>query len=306
MTNWQRLGYQHDFMDAVAQNEVRALELWWDGPPDLPDAVEGWASSAVPHGLRVFAMGWAGYIISQAPLDDWREAGRRAMAAAVYYFQGAWREKFCWLLRPLDRVSSRQVLPWIDTFREGLALSVAFGQWEAADRIIEWLGTDVHFDEGSFDRSREDNAYYIWLAARLRGETESSMIDQRQMAARPKKRDADEKRVIAHMIRRSDEPVPFLGKFAKGMPHRELVARGARRRPKMLLEAADALLAGHKEDLASALTKYLKHYRQREFDLQIVENAICIDATILWHWARRSGMGEIELPEELMKFIPRP
>lgn len=306
MTNWQKLGYKQEFMDAVARNEEGVLDLWWEGPPAAADEVEGWAASAIPDGYRVFAMGWSGYVFPRPPLDDWWMAGRRSLAAAVYYFQGDWREKFNWCGQDLDRVSSRQSLPWIDQFREGLALATAFDDWESADKILAWPGPDVRFDEGSYDRTREDNAYYIWLAARLRGEAESASDDQRRLASRAQARDADEKRVTNHVLRNSDAEIPFLGMLAKSIAGRELIARGSRRRPKMLIEAADALLAGDKKVFAKALTAYLRHYKQRELDTRLAITAICADATILWHWARRSGMGEIELPEELMMFIPRP
>ncbi len=257
-------------------------------------------------GINCFALGWIGHPSRKRPLSDWREAGRRAVAAAVHYFQGAWRNKFEWCGEKYNKVTSRQALPWIDTYREGLALALAYGDWKSADQIIAWPGPDVRFDDGSFDRTREDNAYYIWLASRLRGETESSAKGQRKLASRTQKRSAGEGKVVKHALRKADAGAPSLEMLAMAFAQRELISRGSRRRPKMLLEAADGLLAGDKKGLAVALTKYIKHYRQREFDLKIVENAICIDATILWHWARRVGLGEIELPEELMVFIPRP
>ncbi len=85
-----------------------------------------------------------------------------------------------------------------------------------------------------------------------------------------------------------------------------MIEGGTRRRPKMLLAAADALLAGDAEKLASALEVYLRHYRKNELELNRPDFGVCIDATVLWHFARRKGLGEIHLPDDLIILIARP
>ena len=84
---------------------------------------------------------------------------------------------------------------------------------------------------------------------------------------------------------------------------RSRIERATRRRPKMLLAAADALFDGDPVGLSKALQKYLRHYRKNEFDTRQIDLAICADANVLWHFARRRKLEEIELPDDLALFI---
>lgn len=260
---WQALGIDRGFMEATADGKLDSLDLWWVDPPDSPDEVERWASGALPSGMDVFAMGALGYSL-RPPLDDWQAVGRRTVAAALHYFFGKWRQKFTYFGQPMDYAKSRAELPWIDRYRYALAIASALGDWRSADRLLEWPGPDLKDDEGLDDRTKEDNAYHLWLAARLRGEPE--------------------KAVAAHRAR---------------------IERSSRRRPKMLLTAADALLAGDPAGLATAVGQYLRHYRKVEFDPPPVSDGVCVDAAVLWHFARRRGLGEVPLPPDLGLMIPR-
>ncbi len=304
---WRALGFEQQFMDDLARNEAAVLDLWWDGPPSTSgDDVESWAFSATSDGMRVFATGWMGYVMPHPQLNDWREAGRRAVSAAVYYFHGAWRDKFTWLREEYDRERSRAVLPWSNAYRKGLALALAFSDWTATDRLLEWPGPDLRRDEGTDDRTSEDNAYQIWLASRLRGEPEDVAATQREKAQREQPRRSKEELAAAKALRKVKKLLPGADAIYNAVVQREMIEQGARRRPKMLMAAADALLAGNAEEMAKALKTYLKHYRQQELTPKRADFGICLDATALWHLARRRGMGEIPLPEDLMVLIPRP
>jgi hypothetical protein len=80
----------------------------------------------------------------------------------------------------------------------------------------------------------------------------------------------------------------------------------------LLALAADALFAGEADQFAKTLAEYLKYYRKREIDLRrdvgrrAVRQGVCPDGTVLWHLARRRGLGEIKLPQDLMIMIARP
>jgi hypothetical protein len=143
-------------------------------------------------------------------------------------------------------------------------MAVSLSDWKSVDKLLAWPGPDLKDDEGLDDRTKQDNLYQIWLAARLRGEPEDALAAVR----RP-------------------------------------IERGTRRRPKMLLAAADALFAGDAVGLSKALQKYLMHYRKNEFETRQVDLAICADANVLWHLARRRKLEEIELPADLALFIVR-
>jgi len=78
-----------------------------------------------------------------------------------------------------------------------------------------------------------------------------------------------------------------------------------RRRPKTLLAAADALLANDSVEFSKALQKYLRHYRKNEFDTRQIDLGICADANVLWHFARRRQLDEMELANDLALFLVR-
>lgn len=298
---WQALGFEQSFMDAVARNQIASLDLWWDGPrtevddsvrealkrittseAELrriypPRAIESWVFNATLTGMVVFAMGSLGYQIKLPPLNDWRAVGRRMVAAVVYYFFGPWRDKFTYMVgdyqqypEEFDRARARAKLPWIDYYREGLTVALSLSDWQSADRLLGWPGPDLKDDHGLDDWTTEDNLYQIWLAARARGEKEASVAQERAR-----------------------------------------IERSTRRRPKMLMAAADALLANDQRAFSSALEKYLRHYRKNnlrpaELSRGQVNLDISTDANTLWHLARRRGLGEVPLPDDLGLLIAKP
>ncbi len=267
---WSELGFAREaYLDRVAAIEIKGIEIWMrDPPPASSDGtlIDGWATSVNTRGTGVFAMGSIGYAIPHPPLDDWRAAGRRVVAASLHYFFGAWRDSFEWFYdEHFDRAGSRAKLPWIYTYRTGLSLALSLGDWASADKLLEWPGPDLRFDEGLDDLTEEDNAYQIWLAARLRDEPASACATQP-----------------------------------------EVIVQGRRKRPKLAQAAAQALLDKDSAAFTEALTALLRYHRQSELDPQQLDSAICLEATALWHLARRHGLGAQEPPHELMILIPRP
>jgi hypothetical protein len=211
-------------------------------------------------------MGSIGYTFRNPPLDDWRAAGRRVVAASLQYLLGDWRNSFeDHRGEHYDRAKARAKLPWIDMYRSGLPFALSLGDWAAADKLLEWPGPDLRSDEGLDDLTEEDNAYQIWLASRLRGEPASACEAQLKV-----------------------------------------ILDGRRKRPKLAQAAAQALLDKDPAAFTQALTAHLRYHRQRDFDSQQLDCAICLEATALWHLARRQDLKALEPPHELMILIARP
>jgi len=284
-TPWQALGFVKQDVDSSVHTAISFFK-GWSSPLQSHEDVVPWKGQVdqwvfnlhmvVPN---TFALGALGYTIEHPVLHDWREAGRQLVTADLYYYFDPWWEKVHWYEHSLTEVSVKVVnreqvrakLKWISNYREALPIAVSLGDWTSADRLLEWPGPDLKDDEGYDERTAEDNAYQVWLAMRLRGES-GAEVDAR----------------------------------------RDLIARRSRQRPKLLALAADALLDGESDQLAKTLAEYLKFYQKREIDLRrdpgrrLVRQGICLDGTVLWHLARRRGLGEIKLPEELMIMIARP
>jgi hypothetical protein len=74
------------------------------------------------------------------------------------------------------------------SLRNALAVALCLGDDAATDRLLEWPGRDLGFDEGYWDRTRADNAYQIWLASRLRGEPAESTADLLEQALGSKRK----------------------------------------------------------------------------------------------------------------------
>ncbi len=266
---WEALGYEKRDVDRTAASVALFVES--TQPPDAPEEVCNWMFLVHVAGSKAFALGALGHAIEHPVLKDWREAGRHLVAAALYYFFGPWRATFLWRGKLLDRKQARPESPWISYYRNALTIALSLSDWGSADSLLEWPGPDLNDDEGLDYRTAEDNAYQIWLAMRLRGETGSEVESRR-----------------------------------------DLIARRSRQRPKLLALAADALFTAETEQFAKTLADYLKYYRKREIDLRpkphgrLVRDGICLDGTVLWHLARRRGLGEINLPEHLMIMVARP
>lgn len=266
MQKWKKLGFEQKRMDAVVRNMEASLDLWWSESPSPPADVEHWAFCAYSDAMIVFSMALIDYPMPNPPLNDYYEAARRLISATVYYFFGPWRDSFKHLLKDYDRQSARAKLHWIDGYRKGLAVALSLSDWESADQLLQWPGPDLPVDDGSYDRTTQDNAYHIWLASRLRGEPESVCSEQRA-----------------------------------------IVETSTRRRPKMLMAAADAMFADDSEGFTAALEKYLRHYRKNEFVVTgATDFGFCIEGAILWHAARRRELELKQLPDDVDIFIPKP
>jgi hypothetical protein len=297
---WEALGFEKRDVDATAASAVasftgppphelqqiammqRAVGInppptlrdssGWELPPDAPEGVwSDWIFGVHVVASNTFALGALGVTIDHPVLQDWREAGRHLVAAALYYFFGPWRETSLWNGKLIDCKQARRELPWISYYRYSLTIALSLSDWVSADRLLEWPGPDLNDDEGLDDRTAEDNAYQIWLAMRLRGETGSEVDSRRDL-----------------IVRRSRQRPKLLALAADA-----LFAAETEQFAKTL---ADYLKYYRKREIDLRPKPYGR----------LVRDGICLDGTILWHLSRRRGMGEIPLSEELMIMIARP
>jgi len=287
---WQALGFVQQDVDADAQGAILTFNTWfsdgWTAPPRAPEEgdswvpVDGWVLRVYLVAWKAFALGALGYTIEHPVLRDWREAGRQLVAASLHYFFGPWRDKVHWYehsyteptrVHVLNREQVRARLKWMSNYFDALPIACALGDWKSADRLLEWPGPDLNEDDGHNDRTAEDNAYHIWLAMRLRGESGSEVDARRDLIAR-----------------RSRQRPKLLALAADAL----------------FAEEPDQLA----KTLADYLKYYCKREIElrRDPGRRSVKQGICRDGTVLWHLAWRRGLGEIKLPEDLMIMIARP
>jgi hypothetical protein len=192
---WESLGFSVEKVEAGAKNLVDLdKDLLKPAPTGHGREVERWLSAYVIYGREVFLQGWMGHPVPEPDLSDWRGIGRRIVSTCLHYFFGDWRQNFLYYdddgggAVPCDLPRSRTRLSWLDAYCLGLALALCLGDEAATDRLLEWPGRDLGFDEGFRDKTRADNAYQIWLASRLRGEPEESTADLLEQALGSKRK----------------------------------------------------------------------------------------------------------------------
>ena len=261
---WRTVGYKFEAIDAAAREISRGTEWLKEAPSGPGELGVDWIWRLEHFGREAFLLGWMGHPAPHPDLIDWRGVGRKIVEACEHYFFGDWRRNFLYYGEPYDWSKSRmKSVPWFDAYRVGLALALCLGDLAAADRLLGWSGRDLWFDEGTWDKTRSDVAYQIWLASRLRGEPVESTDDL--LACALENRNVGTKRLV---------------------------------------DASQALIAGRSADFRLYLRLYLQSYRLRELDHRVV-TAMSLEATVLWHLARRRGMELVSLPEELTVLIPR-
>jgi hypothetical protein len=192
---WESLGFSLAEVEAGAKILADLDKDWLKSPPTGHGReIERWVSPHVIFGKDLFLLGWMGHPVPEEDLNDWRGIGRRSVSACLHYFFGDWRQNFLYYddegygAVPCDLPRSRTRLPWLDAYCLGLALALCLGDEAATDRLLEWPGRDLGFDEGYCDKTRADNAYQIWLASRLRGESAESTADLLEKALGSKRK----------------------------------------------------------------------------------------------------------------------
>ncbi len=90
---------------------------------------------------------------------------------------------------------------------------------------------------------------------------------------------------------------------AKFEPVAKTIRAGKRPRAALLLEAADALLAGDAPLFAEKLKHIVRNWRKTIEPKSF--RVISIEGSILWHVARRRGLELPELPEKLSDLVLR-
>ena len=84
----------------------------------------------------------------------------------VDYFLGDWRENArCFSgWEGMTREECRKELEWQDPLREGLVAITVSQDQENLKKVCTYLDEDLFFDEGSWDRTKDDNTCFIVLA----------------------------------------------------------------------------------------------------------------------------------------------
>ena len=164
---WSIEGFSQEQMDASSQ----ALAAFWSDrlesmPTDSGIINPAWA--LLNDGNLLISMAALGYHPDHPALRDWRSVGEKMVSATICYFYGSWRSSFKYIDTEYDLQSSRIEMPWIDYYRWGLTTALILGDWRSASRILEWPVPELRFDDGVDNRTREDNAFHIWLAMRFR------------------------------------------------------------------------------------------------------------------------------------------
>lgn len=268
----EKLQVEDKTLKAVARGAIAGADLWLGECPLPPDSsieptdVDTWAVHNKREGSLVAALGHVGYTDVDPRLPHWREAGRRVVMAAIHYFFGDWRKReFTWLSYRLNEASARTFLEWTSLYRPGIAKAAIFEQWSDFDQLLTWPGDDLSelHEDGTVDDRHREDLSY-----------------QIWLAAR------------------------LLGKDSASVAHhRTRIERGARKRPKLQLAVADALLGGDEKGFERDMVKYLTYYRKTEFRPNRIDFLIADDANVLWHVARRRGLALPLLAPELKLFI---
>ncbi|MEQ8637590.1 hypothetical protein [Gimesia maris] len=104
----------------------------------------------------------------------------------VDYLLGDWRQNASCLSgwEGMTRDECRNELGWIDQLREGLVAIVLSQDNENLRKACEYPDEDLFFDEGSWDRTKDDNTCFIVLARYIR---DKSLDSSQELVARLEK-----------------------------------------------------------------------------------------------------------------------
>jgi len=87
----------------------------------------------------------------------------------VDYFLGDWRDNACCSDgEGMTRDECRKELEWQDPLREGLVAITVSQDNENLEKLCTYPEEDLFFDEGSWDRTKDDNTCFIVLARFIR------------------------------------------------------------------------------------------------------------------------------------------
>lgn len=91
---------------------------------------------------------------------------------SIDYLFGSWRDHYEYRGREvkiLDAQGCRQRLPWFDVFHEGLCAALLGGEADTLDRLLQWAGDDLPFDDGAAYVKGVDNGAYVVVGMGMRG-----------------------------------------------------------------------------------------------------------------------------------------
>jgi hypothetical protein len=197
---------------------------------------------------------------------DPRVAAKIAVACAVEYFHGDWREgcRESYYSDRMTRAESRKELDWIDAYRAGLLMALFLDDGTAINRLLEWPDTDLPVDDGTMDLTAADNHVHIALALAVRDEPKAKVAE---LAGR--------------------------------------VESSKRKRAVAFWTTTQSILDGDASAFETRFKELVALYRKSGFETNCVESVVHMDGSILWHVARRSGLALPEFPDKTMDMILR-
>ena len=168
---WQRLGLQESSLRAEIESiEKRKAKIgrYADnvGPGERGRSSD-WGRQrdllAYYEQLQTYHLEFPG------PFDKPDQLVRTMSQLAVEYFFGDWHDTV-WHEsgRKLSRDQCRKKLDWIDEFRLGMMAALLARRAEDQSQLARYPDTDLPTDDGGWERTKEDNQFFIILARFIR------------------------------------------------------------------------------------------------------------------------------------------
>ncbi|MBK8268306.1 MAG: hypothetical protein IPK83_08380 [Planctomycetes bacterium] len=86
---------------------------------------------------------------------------------------------------------------------------------------------------------------------------------------------------------------------------RGIIEKSRKARPRKLLSIADAVFSGDVAATTKGMQAFLQTHGESVRNHHRLDLWLSLDMTVLWHLAKRRGMGDLELPVKLMPHIIR-
>ncbi|MCA9232700.1 MAG: hypothetical protein KDA57_18770 [Planctomycetales bacterium] len=271
MRRWQRLGVDPGTAkggyDVLVENTKEMLS----DLRDYPNIPHDWDREVAIAGLISdhTIVGILGHLQYPHPFGAEVSAyGIRAAEIAIDYFEGDWRDEYVYLSDNGPRKLTR----------------------EQCRKKLDWIET---YREGlmwslCFDLEEPLQRLLAWPGTDLPFDDGTFRLT---------KEDNKYHVILARCLR--GESLSKNSRLVSG------IQESSRIRPKRLLEILEKVLLGDTPGFAKKFAQWVNAFRKQEFNAQQIWLVFSIEATILWHVARRYGLELPEQPLELLDLIVR-
>lgn len=277
---WKKIGYQEEFCADVLKGTRDGIE---QSDIELPLNSPKTGTSA-----RLFRLVYPTVIsvfrhlevrVPKDDLSDWEYRVREIPSFAVQYFHGPWRDGFVnW-----DGPTGEPLYGSPHLTRGPLTVVQCRQQLEWIDILRYGLLWSLFFDDES-----NLSKLIVWPDTDLR---EDEGIDDLTKA------DCDYYILLCKWLR--GEMIDPKGPINKS------ICEASKKRPKLLLAVLEATIKDDSVAYGKAMLESLRHYQKVDFHTRAIHRSISMEATILWHIARRRCLTQPALPESLEHLILR-